>query len=427
MHVRARRAEKVEHVPLLQGIGGHDAVWLVLMSVMLFILLLPVAGYVAALPYIKEEWGLNNTQSGVVYSAYLAGYAFSALLVVPLTDRLGPRHILVGSATVSVIAHILFPLVAGDMATGVALRVVAGLGLVGVYVPGMRVIAERFASGGRGTAVGLFVTAFYAAHSGSLAITGVLMSSLTWEKAYLAVAVAAIAGLPMAYLLLRTHGGETDRGSSGRLDLAVLRNPPVRYLILGYSLHALQLHAVRAWLPGFLLAVLIARGISVGQAAAAAATTAGLVLTIGSLGPVMGGIISDRWGRAASATAIFALSGTCAWVIGWTGDLPWALIVALGVVYGWAIAADSAIYSTGITEVASPAYLGSTMAMQAFLGMMGGVAGPIVFGGILDVSPEAYRWGVAFSALGLVALVAIGGLQRLRLMPQRRLLAKGKG
>ena len=410
----------------IEGLDRQNALWLVLMSSMLFLLLLPISSYVAALSLIKEEWDLSNTQAGVIYSAYLAGYAASALFVIPLTDRLGPRHILVGSAVVAVIAQLLFPIVAQDIASGAILRGIGGVAFVGVYVPGLRIIAERFSGGGRGAAMGLFVTAQYAAHSGSLAITGALMAFFDWRDAYLVVSMVSFGSLPIAYLLLRDHDRGALMESSGRLDLSVLKNPPVRYLILGYSLHALQLYAVRVWLPVFLVGVLVARGIDDAQAAVTAATVGGLALAAGAIGPLMGGIISDRLGRTASATAIFALSGACAWLIGWTIDIPWSLIILLGVVYGWAIAADSAIYQTGITEVANPMQLGSTMAVQSSIGFMGGVIGPILFGGILDLSPEAVRWGIAFSALGVLALVAIAGLQRLRTLPESRLLAGGK-
>jgi MFS-type transporter involved in bile tolerance (Atg22 family) len=88
------------------------------------------------------------------------------------------------------------------------------------------------------------------------------------------------------------------------------------------------------------------------------------------------------------------------------------LIVAIAVVYGWAIAADSAIYSTGVTEVAAPDRLGSTMALQAFMGLLGGIVGPILMGLVLDVTDDSFRWG--FSSLGVVAVVAIAALLRLR-------------
>ena len=413
---------------LPQGEQRESAVWLVLMSLMVFTLLLPIASYVAALSLIKEEWALNNTQAGALFSASLGGYVVSAIFVVPLTDRLGPRRILLWSAALSVAAHLLFPLVAHDMYTGAALRALSGAAFAGFYVPGSRIVAERFASRGRGTAVGLFTTAQYLGHSGSLALTGALMASLDgWEDAYVVAASVSLVGLPMAALLLRGSEERRSGGLSGVLDLSVLKSPPVRYLVLGYGLHAFQVHAVRVWLPGFLLAVLVAGGAEAGQAVARAATVAGLALAVGSLGPVMGGTISDRWGRARSASAIFALSGACAWAIGWAGNLPWPLIVGIGVVYGWAMSADSAIYVTGITEVANPVRLGSTMAVNSSIGLLGGLAGPIVFGGILDLSPERYEWGVGFSALGLLAFVAIAGLQRLRSLPESRLLAGGKG
>ena len=67
------------------------------------------------------------------------------------------------------------------------------------------------------------------------------------------------------------------------------------------------------------------------------------------------------------------------------------------------------------------------MAMQAFLGLMGGVAGPVAFGALLDLSHGDYQWQVSFSTMGVLAVAAIIGMQRLRALPQSRLLAKGRG
>ena len=413
--------------PAGRGVDARGIAWLSMMGLMLFALMMPFSSYVAALSYIREEWGAGNTQLGAVYSAYLAGYAVSALIVIPLTDRVGPKPVFLLSACLSVIAHVLFALTAHDMAAGAALRAVAGVGLVGIYMPGLRLISDRFPVHGKGLAIGSFVTAFYTAHSVSLTATGGLMAAMEWRDAYLVMAVASAAAVPMAYALIRGHRHVPGALSSGRLDLGVLRNREARYLITGYSLHALELYAVRMWLPAFLMAVQLARGADAADAAVTAATVGGLALMAGGVGPLMGGVISDRWGRSVSAMAVFALSGLCAWVIGWTTGLPWAAIVALAVVYGWAIAADSAIYSTGVTEVTDRDRLGSTQAIQAFVGFMGGVVGPVMVGGILDVAPDSMRWTVGFSSLGVVAVLAIVVLARLRSAPRSRLLAAGRG
>ena len=411
------RARSKAASPSEDGDGG--LLWLLLLSVMLFILLLPFSSYVAAIPFIKSEWGLNNTEVGVIFSAYLAGFAVSALFVVPLTDRLGSRQIIIGSTLISVIAHILFPVAANGLLSAIVLRAVAGIGLVGVYTPGMRVISERFSTFGRGMAIGTFVTFFYASNSVSLAVTGVLMNDLDWRDAYLIMSLAAVASVPLAYMLLRGQRDSPDRESSGRLDLRVLKNRAARYIILAYSFHAAELYVVRVWLPALLVAVLVARGMEDSRAAITAATVGGIALAGGALGPVMGGILSDRFGRAASAAAIFALSGAISWGIGWMTGFPWAVIVAVTVVYGWAIAADSAIYSTAITEVAEQGRLGSTLAVHSFIGFLGGVIGPIIVGGILDVAPESIRWGLGFSFVGVLALIAILGLIRLGNRPQK--------
>ena len=65
--------------------------------------------------------GLTNTEAGALFSASLVGYAVAALFIVPLTDRLGTKHILLGAAVVSVVTHLLFPLVANDLPSGLLL------------------------------------------------------------------------------------------------------------------------------------------------------------------------------------------------------------------------------------------------------------------------------------------------------------------
>jgi len=398
-------------IPLLErGIGGLDLrslVWLLMMSTTLFVLLFPFSSYVAALPIIQHEWDLNNTQAGAIFSAYLAGFAVSALIVVPMTDRFGSKRIFVLCTAISTAANVMFPLVANDAISASILRAIAGIGLVGVYNPGMRIVAERFAARGRGFAVGTFVTFFYASNSVSLTITGILMTWFEWRHAYLIMGAASGASVILAYLLLRNHSSQSVSGSSGRLDLSVLRNKAARIYITGYSLHAAELYIVRVWLPALLATALIARGEDELSAVVGAAAIGGLAMASGAIGPVMGGAISDRWGRAASASVIFALSGACSFAIGWMTGFPWPLLVGVAIIYGWAIAADSAIYSTAVTEVSEQGRLGSTMAVHSFVGFMGGVIGPIVAGAILDVSPESLKWGLTFSVTGLLAIAAL--------------------
>ena len=406
-----------------RGAGGPGLVWLVLLSLSLFVLLLPIASYVAALSAIRDELGLNNAGAGALFSAYLAGYAASALFLVPLTDRLGPKRIMYVSAVLSVAAHLLFPLSTHDIVVGVVLRAIAGVGFLGVYIPGLRLVARRFAQNGRGSAMGLFVTAQYASHSGSLALTGWLMATMEWRDAYALVAGLSAVSLPLIFLLVRSVSETPPEVSRGRLDPTVLKSGPVQFVILGYTVHALNLYALRVWLPVFLVTILVARGVSEGNAIVTAAEVGGLALAFGAVGPVMGGAVSDRLGRTTAASLILGVSAVCAVGLAWIGHWPWGLIVVACVVFAWAASADSAIYQTSITEVADRTRLGSTMALQASLGLFGGVIGPVLFGGILDVAGGEYRWVFAFSTLGVLAAIAIVGLRRVGSLA----FARGRG
>ena len=391
--------------------------WLVAMCLTLLLALLPFSSYVAALPFIRSEWGISNTTAGLIFSCYLAGYAVAALFVLPLTDRLPTRWVFLVSALVSVAGNVLFPLVAYDVVLACVLRLAAGVGLVGIYMPGLRMISARFSTGNRGAAMGLYVTAFYSANAVSLAGTGLLMNSMDWRGAYLALSVLSAFSVPLALFLVRDRGTPTSGAGAGRLRLDVLKSRIPRSYIVGYSLHAMELYAVRVWLPALLAAVLVSRGEDVTRAAASAATIGGIALAAGGAGPVLGGAISDRFGRARSAIGVFTLSGLLCLAIGWMYAAPWPLTIAVSCVLGWAIAADSSIYTTAITESAPAGLLGSTMAVQAFLGFMGGVIGPIFIGGILDLVPDDVQWRVGFTAVALLSIPAVATLYGIRRQP----------
>ena len=381
------------------------------MCAMLMTALLPFSGYVAALPLIQEEWNAGGAAAGAVFSAYLAGYAVAALLILPATDRIPTGAVFFVSAAVSTVGNALFPIAAVDVLSASLLRFLAGVGLVGLYMPGLRLIAAAFPASGRGAAMGMYVTAFYSANSVSLFVSGILLDDFEWRRALLIVSAASALSVPMAFALTRGRdAGLASASSGGRLRLSALSGGRLRTFVLGYSLHAMELYAVRVWLPGLLAAAQSARGADAAQAAVSAATLGALALAAGSVGPVMGGALSDRVGRAAGAMAIFALSGICCLAIGWMSDAPWGLAIALACVLGWATAADSSIYSTAIAETSAPETLGSSMALQAFFGFMGGVIGPVYMGAILDFAPARARWGIGFggvSALSIIALIAL--------------------
>ena len=417
------------------GAGWKSALWLGGISSALFLSLLPFSSYVASAPLIRDEWELSNAEAALVFSAYLIGYAVSSVVLIPLADRLSPRRVLLASVAVMAVSNLLFPLLATDVWTGSALRFMSGMGHVGAYVPGIQLVSLRFAHGRRGAAVGLFVAMGYAGTTVSYVFMGQLLNAVeSWQTAYLVTALVALAGLVPALLLMLARGAERPASApeqqaapaGWRLDLSVLRNRPAVLAIAGYTLHTAELYLARLWLPLLLGAMFLQSGAETQEAAARASTWAGLMFMTGVGGVLVGGFVSDYTGRTAGAMLIFAVSGACSFIIGWLIGAPPALMLAIGFVYGLSTAADSAIYSTAVTELSPRGRVGSTQAVQAFIAFTVGAAAPIAAGSVLDAVQGAAGWGLAFSLNGALAVAGVSAMFALRRMPASLRMAQGK-
>jgi MFS family permease len=128
-------------------------------------------------------------------------------------------------------------------------------------------------------------------------------------------------------------------------------------------------------------------------------------------GSIAGGTMADRWGRRQTLLTWSCVSLLLSFSIGWLIAIPLALLVAIACLYNFAAIADSSTHSTVLAESVPPHYLGVAYAVRSVIGFGAGVVSPFVFGWALDVagggkaSTEAFAWGIAWSTLGLGALL----------------------
>jgi len=211
----------------------------------------------------------------------------------------------------------------------------------------------------------------------------------------------------------------------------VLRNRPALWMIAGYCAHNWELFGMRAWLPPFLAAGLIRGGTNVVEASAFAAAWTSILLLVGSASNVLGGWISDRWGRTrVIVLSQQLLSAGFSLTIGWLFQAPLWLVPTMATLYNVFATSESGALSTGVTELAEPSLLGATLALQSCLGFLAAAVAPAAAGFVLDVAqrgggaPAAspWQWGPAFGVLGVGVLM--GPLSMLAL---RRAQARHQG
>jgi len=64
------------------------------------------------------------------------------------------------------------------------------------------------------------------------------------------------------------------------------------------------------------------------------------------------------------------ISGACALLAGFVYDGPLWMLIALGLIWGFTVIADSAQFSTIVTELSDPLYVGTALTMQLGIGFM---------------------------------------------------------
>lgn len=397
------------------------------MSATVFLALLSFSSYVVTLPLIREAWRLSNAESAALFSAYLVGLAVASLVLVPLTDRYRSESFVLGGTLVLVVSHLAFGWLARGFASAAALRVLAGAGHVAVYFPGIRLVSRRFAARGRGAAIATFVAAGYLGTTLSYTLTGTILARVdAWQTAYTGAALVSAAAVPLAWVVLRRPAPALEARGRGLVSVRPLHDRPIALVLASYGLHSAELYLARLWLPLLLGALLVRHGEAPNLAAAKAGSIAGLMFSTGVVGVFLGGALSDRIGRTTAAIGIFALSGTCSFVLGAALEAPLPLAMTIGFLYGLFTSADASIYATAVTELSPAETLGSALALQSCAGFLAGAAAPVLGGFVLDAVAGDVAWGLTFGLNGCLAILGILALVALRRAPRSAEMAGGK-
>ena len=107
-----------------------------------------------------------------------------------------------------------------------------------------------------------------------------------------------------------------------------------------------------------------------GQSESDLRQVAGLVAAaaVGALGSIAAGRLADQLGRTAITATAMAASGTIAVLTALLfGQAP-ALVIAVAMVWGLTVVADSALFSAALSELSEPERVGSALAEQTAIG-----------------------------------------------------------
>ena len=306
--------------------------------------------------------GLEDT--GIVTSAIQLGFISGTLLfaILSISDRYSPRKIFFICSILGSFSNLLIYFIANDLFSLLVLRFITGFLLTGIYPIGMKIAAGWYKDK-LGNAIGLLV--------GSLVLGTAFPhlvksfgGSLPWEQVIFVVSGFALAGGFLMYFMVE-DGPYISSGTkfNPRAIKTIFNDKRLRSSAFGYFGHMWELYTFWALIPTILLYYLKTNPMDVNFS-----FWSFLVIAFGSVGCIVGGIISKKTGSAKVAFVQLALSGICCLISPLMFNTSAPIFLTFLIFWGIVVVGDSPQYSAIIALTAPKELIGSGLTLVNSIG-----------------------------------------------------------
>lgn len=264
---------------------------------------------VSLFPFLKEEWGMSDTQCGLLVSAVYWSIIIFSFPVSVLIDRWSRKKSMALMGFFWSLATLACAFTTSFKQLFVA-RTAIGIGEAGYAPGGAAMISALFPHESRAKVVGFWNASIPLGSALGIAIGGLVADNFGWRHAF---GLVALPGLVLSLLFLFLKDYQTvklektiDSASSQKINMSArdierqfTDNKSLIFNNLAFAANVFVTTALLTWLPTYFHRT---EGLSM----SAAGMKGGSVMLLAIIGAPLGGYLADRWLRKrANARMLF--------------------------------------------------------------------------------------------------------------------------
>jgi MFS family permease len=359
-------------------------------------------GIVPAIPAIRDHFGLDNFQVGLITSVYLLPGVFSAFAAGVLTERIGPRKIVAGGLTIFGLGGLLL-MFAHDLPTLLAVRFVQGIVFGSLQSMTVGIIGSVALSGRAAHRDQSRRIVAMAASESVFPVIGGMLLAVSWFAPF-ATQMLTLPLAVVAWFVLKDHQDEPRKAKDGTKE-SVWQAPAVVGVQTLAAARFIFKFAVLTYTP--VLAV-----DHVGMSAAAVGWLVGACGALSAVTALLSERLASRWRSSELILGAMLLITVSLVLIGWGNT---AVVVAIGLLlYG----IQDGIYGVAHNVLANE--MAPVGARMSYIGLTGTVrnigkfSSPLLFGAVTLVLtiPQTFFVFAGLGVVGAAVARSVAGTQR---------------
>jgi len=397
------------------SIGNSAIATTAMLSFCLVANLVALMTFPAVLPEVSAEWGLSASEAGWIGGIYFAGYAIAVLFLVGASDHLDGRWIVAGSSLLGAGASFAFAVLAGGFWSALAFRLLGGIALAGVHMPGLVLLTQRVGGPKQARSISIYTASYALGSAGSFLVAGVVDAAFGWRATFLAAGIGPL--LAIAAVCCLSPAPARQRPSGPFLEFrSVFANRPFMTYVLAFAGNTWEVFGIRVWFVACLSWTTHLPGNDLDLPNIA--VISGLASLAGVPVSVVVAELATKWDRSGVIIATCAVSVAVCLALAATAGGATAVVLALLILLQVTSFADVSALGVGAVMASDPARRGAALAVYALAGFTTGFLGPAAVGLSLDWFDgidSPLGWTAAFLTMSMgstVAALAIWTLRR---------------